>query len=72
MVAIDTSGSVSHDDLVEFFNETYHIYKSGTYVDIIECDAKVQRVYEYKGEREDSAGHTINENLPGAKIKIVR
>jgi predicted metal-dependent peptidase len=53
LVAIDTSGSVSNDDLVEFFNEIYHIYKSGTYVDIIECDAKVQRVYEYKGQREE-------------------
>jgi predicted metal-dependent peptidase len=53
LVAIDTSGSVSNDDLLEFFNEIYHIYKSGTYVDIIECDAKVRRVYEYKGEREE-------------------
>jgi predicted metal-dependent peptidase len=53
LVAIDTSGSVSNDDLIEFFNEIYHIYKSGTYVDIIECDAKIQRVYEYKGQREE-------------------
>ena len=53
LVAIDTSGSVSNDDLIEFFNEIYHIYKSGTYVDIIECDAKIQRVYEYKGERNE-------------------
>jgi predicted metal-dependent peptidase len=53
LVAIDTSGSVSNDDLIEFFNEIYHIYKSGTYVDIIECDAKVRRVYEYKGQREE-------------------
>jgi predicted metal-dependent peptidase len=53
LVAIDTSGSVSHDDLIEFFNEIYHIYKSGTYIDIVECDAKIQRVYEYKGERKE-------------------
>jgi predicted metal-dependent peptidase len=53
LVAIDTSGSINNDDLVEFFNEIYHIYKSGTYVDIVECDAKIQRVYEYKGEREN-------------------
>ena len=123
LVAIDTSGSVSNDDLIEFFNEIYHIYKSGTYVDIIECDAKIQRVYEYKGQREEievqgrggtdfepvmkylaehrneyvnliyltdgeccspqtqpmkpmlwvhSSGHNINEDLPGAKIRIVR
>ena len=53
LVAIDTSGSVSNEDLVEFFNEIYHIYKSGTYVDIIECDARIRRVYEYKGERNE-------------------
>jgi predicted metal-dependent peptidase len=123
LVAIDTSGSVSNEDLIEFFNEIYHIHKSGTYVDIIECDAKIQRVYEYKGQREEievqgrggtdfepvmkylaehrneyanliyltdgeccspqtqpmkpmlwvhSSGHNINEELPGAKIRIVR
>ena len=53
LVAIDTSGSVSNDDLIEFFNEIYHMYKSGTYIDIVECDARIQRVYEYKGEREE-------------------
>ena len=51
LVAIDTSGSINKNDLEEFFNEIYHIYKSGTYVDIIECDAAIQRVYEYKGDR---------------------
>ena len=53
LVAIDTSGSVSKEDLLEFFNEIHHIYKSGTYIDIAECDAKIHRVYEYKGEREN-------------------
>jgi predicted metal-dependent peptidase len=53
LVAIDTSGSVSQKDLIEFFNEIYHIYKTGTYVDIVECDAIIQRVYNYKGEREN-------------------
>lgn len=53
LVAIDTSGSVSQRDLIEFFNEIYHIYKTGTYIDIVECDAKIQRVYNYKGEREN-------------------
>jgi predicted metal-dependent peptidase len=123
LVAIDTSGSVSNDDLLEFFNEIYHIYKSGTYVDIIECDEDIQRVYEYRGEKEEisvqgrggtnfepvmvylkenkdkyanliyltdgectppntqplkpilwvhSSGHHINENLPGAKVRIIR
>jgi predicted metal-dependent peptidase len=52
LVAIDTSGSVSENELVEFFNEIYHIYKSGTDVTVIECDAQIQRVYEYKGKLE--------------------
>ena len=53
LVAIDTSGSVSDKELVEFFSEIYHIYKSGTDVTVIECDAQIQRVYEYKGKLED-------------------
>ena len=53
LVAIDTSGSVSNKELLEFFNEIYHIYKSGTDVTVIECDADIQRIYEYKGKLED-------------------
>lgn len=53
LVAIDTSGSVSNDDLVEFFQEIYHIYKTGISITIIECDADIQRIYEYNGKRED-------------------
>lgn len=53
LVAIDTSGSVSNSELAEFFNEIYHIYKTGTKVTVVECDAAIQRVYEYKGNLED-------------------
>jgi len=53
LVAIDTSGSVSDKELLEFFNEIYHIYKSGTDVTVIECDTAIQRIYEYKGKLED-------------------
>lgn len=53
LVAIDTSGSVSDKELIEFFNEIYHIYKSGTDVTVIECDTQIQRVYEYNGKLED-------------------
>jgi predicted metal-dependent peptidase len=53
LVAIDTSGSVSNSELAEFFNEIYHIYKTGTKVTVVECDAAIQRVYEYKGSLED-------------------
>jgi predicted metal-dependent peptidase len=53
LVAIDTSGSVSDKELIEFFNEIHHIYKSGTDVMVIECDTQIQRIYEYKGKLEN-------------------
>jgi predicted metal-dependent peptidase len=53
LVAIDTSGSVSDKDLVEFFHEIEHIFKSGTEVTIMECDSYVHRTYEYNGLKED-------------------
>lgn len=53
LVAIDTSGSVSDSEVLEFFNEIYHMYKTGTEVTIIECDTDIQRIYEYNGKLED-------------------
>lgn len=53
LVAIDTSGSVSDEDLLEFFNEIHHIHKTGTEIDIIDCDATIHRVYRYKGKQEE-------------------
>lgn len=50
LVAVDTSGSVSNDELLEFFSEIHHIYKAGTSVTIIECDTKINDIYEYKGK----------------------
>lgn len=49
-LVIDTSGSVSDSDLCDFFSEINHIYKAGTNVTICECDAEVQRIYEYTGK----------------------
>ena len=49
-LVIDTSGSVSDSDLCDFFSEINHIYKAGTRITICECDAKVQRIYEYAGK----------------------
>lgn len=53
LVAIDTSGSVSIDELKEFFSEIYHIWRTGTEITIIECDSKINSIYEYKGELND-------------------
>jgi predicted metal-dependent peptidase len=54
LVAIDTSGSVSKDDLKEFLSEIHHIYKTGTQVTVVECDASIGRVYEYKGKIQEA------------------
>jgi len=50
LVGIDTSGSVSKDDLIEFFNEIHHMHKSGVSITIAEGDADIKNVYEYKGK----------------------
>lgn len=51
LVAVDTSGSVSDDDIHRFFAEIDAIHRAGAYVHIVECDAKVQRDYSYKGQK---------------------
>ena len=49
LVAIDTSGSIGQDDLNLFFNEIFHLWRSGAQVDILETDTKVYRRYPYRG-----------------------
>ena len=44
LVAIDTSGSVSDAEVKEFLNEIHHINKTGSHVDIIQCDTRIQSV----------------------------
>lgn len=51
LVAIDTSGSVSTEELEDFFSEIYHIWKAGAAIDILECDAQISKPkYAYKGK----------------------
>lgn len=50
LVGIDTSGSVSNVDLVEFFNEISHIHKTGVVITIAECDVKVNKTYLFNGK----------------------
>ncbi len=49
-VAIDTSGSVSDTDLSVFFAEIDAMYRQGAEIEVIECDAEVQRTYNYNGQ----------------------
>lgn len=48
-VAIDTSGSISEDELVIFFNEIHSMWRYGAEIEVIECDDKVRVTYNYNG-----------------------
>jgi len=48
LVGVDTSGSVSDNELKEFFHEINHIYKAGTKVTVVHCDTTIQKIEEYK------------------------
>ena len=50
LVAIDTSGSVSNQELIDFFSEITYIYKAGARITILECDARISTNYEYTGK----------------------
>ena len=49
-VAIDTSGSISQDELTMFFNEIHSMWQNGAEIEVIECDAAVQKTYNYRGK----------------------
>ena len=50
LLAIDTSGSVSDNELKEFMNEIHHIHKAGVDITIIQCDTVIQSIKEYDGK----------------------
>jgi predicted metal-dependent peptidase len=52
LLAIDTSGSVSDDELKEFMSEIYHIYKCGVDITVIQCDTTIRSIEPYKGKFE--------------------
>ena len=48
LCAIDTSASVSNQELTAFFTQIHHILKGGIDVTIVECDVDIKRIYQYK------------------------
>jgi predicted metal-dependent peptidase len=52
LLAIDTSGSVSNEELMEFMNEIHHIYKAGVDITIVQCDTHIRSIEPYKGKHE--------------------
>lgn len=52
LVGVDTSGSVSTEELKEFFHEIDHIHKTGCEVTVIQCDTSIKGVEKYKRNME--------------------
>ena len=52
LLAIDTSGSVSNEELIEFMNEIHHIYKAGVDITIVQCDTKIHSIEAYRGKND--------------------
>jgi len=47
-LAIDTSGSVSDDELRIFFQEINHITRTGTEITVCQCDSSISNITKYK------------------------
>ncbi len=50
LVAVDTSGSITEEELSEFFGEMYHIWKQGAEIVVVECDLAIVATYKYLGQ----------------------
>lgn len=48
LVAVDTSGSVSEKELLEFASELTYMHKAGSHIHVLECDAAITDEYDYK------------------------
>lgn len=67
LVAVDTSGSICPEMLEEFFTEIHATWKVGASVVVVECDAAVQRSYDYRGKPPQGVagggGHRVRASL---------
>ena len=48
LVGVDTSGSVSNDELAEFFHEMHHMHKTGTEITVVQCDTSISNITKYR------------------------
>lgn len=51
-VVVDTSGSISTEDLQNFFSEINHIYRTGVKVTVLECDTRINNIFEFNGAQD--------------------
>ena len=52
LVGVDTSGSVSSDELVEFMNEINHMHKTGHKITVAQCDTKLNSVEDFNPKKD--------------------
>lgn len=52
LVGIDTSGSVSNDELREFLGEIHHISKTGNEVTIVQCDTHINSIEKFDSKKD--------------------
>jgi len=50
LVALDTSGSVDDQALSLLFSEVHGMWRWGAEITVVECDAAVRRVWDYRGK----------------------
>lgn len=52
LVAVDTSGSVSTNELIEFLHEIHHISRTGTEVTLIQCDTAISHIGKFDPKKD--------------------
>ena len=52
LVAVDTSGSVSSKELVEFIHEMHHISRTGTEITMVECDTAISHIGKFDPKKD--------------------
>lgn len=52
LVGVDTSGSVSNDELKEFMNELCHMHKTGHKITVAQCDTRLNSVEEFNPKKD--------------------
>ena len=52
LVGVDTSGSVSNDELKEFMNELAHMHKTGHEITVAQCDTQVNSVEKFNPRKD--------------------
>ncbi len=49
LAVIDTSGSIIEEEVKEFFNELYFLWKQKAEILVLECDMEIRNTYFYRG-----------------------